>query len=95
MSYGGVENTQEELDLLRGATITDIRIEPVSFPEEPELDAFADGEEKITMRVKLAEGVQLQLERTDGTKINTPTATFEIWQDEEGNGPGYIALVGD
>ena len=94
MSYG-VENTQDELDILKGATILSIQIEPVSFPDDPELQAFVEGEDKITMKVRLAKGVNLELRRTDGSTVVTPTATFEIWQDEEGNGPGYIALVGD
>lgn len=88
MSYGGVENTQEELDLLVGATILSIQIE--DLPEE--LKEFGD-DNKIVMKVRLKKPVNI--ENNDGQVVETKTASFEIWQDEEGNGPGYIALVGD
>lgn len=83
MSYGGVENTQEELDLLVGATILSIKIE--DLPED--LKEFGD-DNKIVMKVMLPKPVEM-----DGKK--TGTLSFEVWQDEEGNGPGYLALVGD
>jgi hypothetical protein len=83
VSYGGVENTQEELDLLVGATILSIKIE--DLPED--LKEFGN-DNKIVMRVKVPKPVVL-----DGKE--TGTLSFEVWQDEEGNGPGYFALVGD
>lgn len=83
MSYGGVENTQEELDLLVGAKILSIKIE--DLPED--LKEFGN-DNKIVMRVKMPKPVVL-----DGKE--TGTLSFEVWQDEEGNGPGYLALVGD
>lgn len=83
MSYGGVENTQEELDLLVGATILSIQIE--DLPED--LKEFGN-DNKIVMKVKMPKPVVL-----DGKE--TGTLSFEVWQDEEGNGPGYLALVGD
>lgn len=83
MSYGGVENTQEELDLLVGATILSIQIE--DLPED--LKEFGN-DNKIVMKLKMPKPVVL-----DGKE--TGTLSFEVWQDEEGNGPGYLALVGD
>lgn len=70
---GSVENTMDELDTLKGATITDIRIEADGY-----------GDFKIVMEVDLRSNLRVNGEQK---------ATFEVWQDEEGNGPGYLALV--
>jgi hypothetical protein len=92
MSYR-VENSQEELDLLKGATILDVRIVPVAGPDDdPAFQAFAAGEDKILMSVRLARPVHVENDK--GKVVTTDTVNFEVWQDEEGNGPGYIALVG-
>lgn len=93
MSYGGVENTQEELDVLKGATILDIQIRPVADEDDdPEFQKFARGDDKVVMTVALPKA--LRFTEHDGEEVTSRTVTFEIWQDEEGNGPGYIAFTG-
>ena len=93
MSYGGVENTQDELDLLKGAKILDIAIRPVaSEDDDPEFRAFAGDDDKIVMTVMLPTPVHFS--DADGRPASAKKVTFEIWQDEEGNGPGYIAFTG-
>lgn len=77
MSYGGVENTKEELAILVGATITGFKIVPDAMDEQA-----------LEMEVKFARPIHTQ----DGGPY--ATGTFQIWMDEEGNGPGYIALTG-
>lgn len=74
MSYGGVENTADDLDCLKGATITKIEIVPDGY-----------GDDKIVMDVRYRTGLMVN-ERNFGR--------FEVWQDVEGNGPGYLAFVG-
>lgn len=73
MSYGGVENTVEDLEILKGATITKIAIVPDGY-----------GDDKIVMDVRYRKGLQVNESRT---------GRFEVWQDVEGNGPGYLAFV--
>ena len=79
MSYGGTENVPEELDILEGATITKVQ--------------FADWDDGMEV---VAKGVvRLRVKYADGHKVNGSSfGEFEIWQDPEGNGPGFIALVG-
>lgn len=80
MSYGGVENTMEELDALIGGTILDVKIQPDGF----------DGETTV-LTVKCRPGLTIV---DSVTKKKMTTLEFQIWSDEEGNGPGYVALVG-
>lgn len=87
MSYGGVENSQEELDVLKGATINDIRI--MDLPED--LKEFGN-DNKVVMNVTLR--APIRFEDQDGQVVEARTVTFEVWQDEEGNGPGYLAFTG-
>ena len=77
MSWGGVENTIEELSYLIGARITKFEIRP---------DAI--GEEKLVMCCT----AKVLVEDQHGTKSRK--IEVEVWQDEEGNGPGYLALTG-
>jgi len=49
-----------------------------------EPDGF--GSDKILMRVTFRPGLIVNECRT---------GTFEVWQDVEGNGPGYLSYVGD
>lgn len=72
MSYSGVENTVEDLEILKGATIDNIYIEPDGY-----------GSDKITINVTFP-----------GFVNEKRTGVFEVWQDVEGNGPGYLAFVG-
>jgi hypothetical protein len=38
--------------------------------------------------------VRLRVRYRNGSLVNnSPTGEYEIWQDVEGNGPGYIAFV--
>lgn len=91
MSYGGVENTQEELDVLKGAKILDVRI-VAEEGDDPEFAAFVEGEDKIVMTVALPH--VLWFKNAEGVEVDAKKVTFEIWQDEEGNGPGYLAFTG-
>jgi hypothetical protein len=76
MSWGGVENTLDELSYLVGATITKVEILP---------DAM--GEEKLVLSMTAGTVVQDQ-HRNASKRIEV-----EVWQDEEGNGPGFLALT--
>lgn len=71
MSYGGPENTIEELEFLKGATIFDIKID--------------DEKEETTMLLRLKPGLAVN---------NSVIAVVGVWQDVEGNGPGYLAYLG-
>ena len=74
-----VENTIEDVDYLVGGTITAIEIQPNKY--EP-------GTTQLVMRVKLKTPI-----RNQDNKV-LRTVEIQVWQDEEGNGPGYLALVG-
>ena len=80
MSYGGTENVPEELDILEGATI-----QKVQFAD------WDDGFESV-----IEKGVvRLRVKYKNGLKVNgSAFGEFEIWQDPEANGPGFLALVG-
>jgi len=41
---------------------------------------------RVRMRVRFRKGLQVNLSHA---------GEYEIWQDEEGNGPGFIAFVGE
>ena len=79
MSYGGTENVPEELDILEGATI-----------EKVQFTTWDDGFEQVENGV-----VRLRVKYKKGLKVNgLAYGEFEIWQDPEANGPGFLALVG-
>jgi hypothetical protein len=101
MSYGGVENAPEDLEILVGATITSIRIVPADEMEErlwsemegtisrEDFDRYSDKLDAIEFTVRYRDKfvvVDDQGEHTEGR--------FQVWQDVEGNGPGYIAYLG-
>ena len=86
MSYGGPENTPEDLEILNGATIVSCSIEPPS----PELlaefpDMADDAEDRVVLKVRWRKGLRVN---------DSTTGTFELWMDAEGNGPGFIAFTG-
>lgn len=77
MSYRS-ENTDEDLGPLTGATI-----EKIDFADWDDGMDFVQGG-VVRMRVRYAEGWQ----------VNGAThGEYEIWQDPEGNGPGFLAFV--
>lgn len=91
MSYGGPENTPEDLEILNGATIVSARIMPPSQELLDEFPEFAgDAEDRLVLTVKFRKGLTV----TDQDGKEYAVGTFEVWQDVEGNGPGYIAFTG-
>lgn len=79
MSYGGTENVPGDVDVLEGATI-----KKVTFA------TWDDGFEQIEKGV-----VRVRVQYRAGLKVNgSQFGEYEIWQDPEGNGPGFLALVG-
>lgn len=80
MSYGATENTVEDVDILEGAVI-----EKVTFAE------WDDGMESIPNGV-----VRLRVRFRESLLVNGKThGDFEVWVDPEGNGPGFLAFMGD
>lgn len=80
-----VENTPEELDDLRGAKILSIRVlGPTEQGLEKDLVPYAC--EMISLTV---------MYRNDLTVNHSKVGEYEIWADAEGNGPGFVALVGN
>lgn len=76
---GGTENVPEDVDVLKGATIEQV--------------TFADWDDGFAVVPKGV--VRLRVRFKKGLLVNGSThGEFEIWQDPEGNGPGFIALVG-
>jgi hypothetical protein len=91
MSYGGVENTREDLEILQGATIKWLRIVSVA---EQQADARKSGEEEFADFIDQS-CLRMHVQFRKGLIVNdSAEGTFEIWQDVEGNGPGYIAFTG-
>lgn len=75
-----VENTKEEIEELKGCTIVSAKIKPSEFEGEGR---------SIELKLRFPHPL------TDGETMRTyREGIFQVWQDEEGNGPGYIALVG-
>ena len=89
MSYGGPENTPEDLEILNGATILSARIMP---PSQELVEEFGpdDAEDRLILTVKFRKGLTV----TDQDGKEYAVGTFEVWQDAEGNGPGFIAFTG-
>lgn len=74
-----LDQTLEDVDILEGATI-----------EKVWLADWDDGFEKFEKGV-----VRFRVRYRDNLRVNDSlTGEFEVWQDGEGNGPGFIALVG-
>ena len=90
MSYR-VENTQDELDILNGAKIINVEIKPVA-EDDPELAAFVEDEDKIVLTLDLPKAMRFI--DANGRETSSKTVTFEVWQDAEGNGPGYLSFTG-
>lgn len=72
------ENVAEDIDVLVGATI--------------EKAWFADWDDGFEV---VKEGVvRLRVRYREGFKINGKThGEYELWQDPEGNGPGFVSFV--
>ena len=72
-----LENTLDEVEVLEGATIEKIWVQKGSV-------GWGEDEECLRMRVRFRKDL----------KVNGNThGEYELWQDCEGNGPGFIALV--
>lgn len=76
--YNAMQNSKEEIDDLKGATI---------------LNAWAaewdDGFEAVPEGV-----IRLRVSYRKGLRVNgKPCGEYELWQDPEGNGPGFLSLV--
>lgn len=76
--YNAMQNSADEIDNLKGATI---------------LDAWAadwdDGFGTVKKGV-----VRLRVRYRKGVIVNGwDVGEYELWQDPEGNGPGFIAFV--
>jgi hypothetical protein len=67
----------EVLDDLRGAKILEVWV------QKPPNDDVYD-QPCVRLRVKFREGLRVN---------DLDWGEYEIWQDEEGNGPGHLAFV--
>lgn len=84
-------NTREDLDLLQGATIKWVRIVSVA---EQQADARKAGEDEFADFIDQA-CVRMCVRWRKGLVVNgSSEGTFEVWQDPEGNGPGFLAFTG-
>lgn len=80
MSYGLLENTLEEIQDLQGATIEKVWIkEP-----DPESEYIDFEYPVVCVRVRYRPGLRVN---------DLDYGEYEIWQDAEGNGPGFLAFV--
>lgn len=77
--YNAMQNTREEIDDLTGSTI-----------EKAWAATWDDGFEKVRGGV-----VKLRIRFRDGLRVNgSNRGEYELWQDPEGNGPGFLAYQG-
>ena len=70
-----------ELSILKGATISQVSV------REPEDDYDIAA---VVIEVRYSPRQIVTNEKGERLIFGT----YEVWQDEEGNGPGYVALVG-
>ena len=78
MSYNACQNTKDDIDILEGATIESIK-----------LATWDDGFEVVPKGV-----VRMRVRFRENLRVNdSQYGEFEFWQDPEGNGPGFLALV--
>ena len=76
--YNAMQNTPDEIADLQGATI-----------EKAWPATWDDGYEKVKGGV-----VRLRVRFRDGLIVNGHThGEYELWQDPEGNGPGFLSFV--
>jgi hypothetical protein len=74
-----LENTKEDIEILEGATIEKVWIARSPLGFESSCPV-----------------VRLRVRWRDGFNVNGNThGEFELWQDVEGNGPGYLSFVQD
>lgn len=78
MSYGGCENRPDEIADLKGATIKDAKI-----VKDDEFGTVAE------LKVIFRQGHRIEV---DGRQA--VGGIYQIWMDPEGNGPGFLSLVG-
>lgn len=76
--YNAMQNTKDDVDVLLGATI-----ENIWFGE------WDDGFEVVPEGV-----VRVRVRYRKGLLVNGHTrGEYELWQDPEGNGPGFLSFV--
>ena len=76
--YNAMQNTAEELDVLKGATILNV------WAAE-----WDDGFESVPEGV-----IRIRVAYRKGLRVNDhPCGEYELWQDPEGNGPGFLSFV--
>lgn len=75
---GLLEQTKDELDFLVGATITKVRVK-----RDNSLYGMGD---VIELSATLNDAI------TDQYGTTSHQVKIEVWQDPEGNGPGFLAL---
>ena len=78
-----LEQSVEDIAFLKGATLKSIK-------ERKAEDAY--DMDCLQLVFTLANPIQLELD--PGKQILAKEVTFEVWQDPEGNGPGFLSLVG-
>jgi hypothetical protein len=74
-----LEMSVEDIDFLIGATLAKAEVTP---------DAM--GEEAMNLHFRLPKGRVV----VDQSGSEYTTVVMQVWQDVEGNGPGYLAFVG-
>lgn len=79
MSYSALQQSPDEIDYLVGATLTKVRVKKGN-PAYYEEDAL---ELSFTLKAPITD--------QDGT--TSDRVKLEVWQDPEGNGPGFLALT--
>lgn len=86
-----VENTPDELELLDGATILSCRIATV---DELKQRALAEGDKEFAAFID-QDALILRVRFRKNLVVNDASeGEFQIWQDAEGNGPGFLAFTG-
>jgi len=76
--FNAMQNVKDDIDFLKGATI-----ERIWFAD------WDDGFEVVPEGV-----VRIRLRFAENVRVNDKThGEYEIWQDPEGNGPGFVSFV--
>ena len=79
MSYGGCENTPDDLTPIQGATIESAKIVPD--------DEFGT---VVQLELRLKDG-EVIVNQDD---VLSNRVIFQVWADPEGNGPGFLSFTG-
>jgi hypothetical protein len=76
-----LEQDAEELEVLVGATIEKVWVQE----PDPSSEYYDYEYPVVRMRVRFRQGLRVN---------NKRHGEYEVWQDPEGNGPGFFSLVG-